>query len=76
MKDPTHGLDIHGDLRIRMEYDKDSRTIMARANAGAGVNVREDVERYLAELQRQAGFAQVWLIQWRRQQGEVMETER
>lgn len=72
----TQGLDIHGGLRIRLEYDKTTRTILARESAAAGVRVREDVEDYIAHLQQRVGLAQAWLIQWRRQQGEPMEAAR
>lgn len=70
------GIDIHGGLRIRLEYDKATRTILARESAEADVNVREDVERYIAQLQQRVGFAQAWLIQWQRQQGEPMKVAR
>ena|SRR3990167_299115 len=64
------GLDIHDGLRIRLAYNLDDRTIRAEYNTESGVRsstIRSEVEDYVTQLKRKLGYAEAWLIQYRRQ---------
>lgn len=61
------GLDIHGDLRIRREGEQ------ALYSSSGTARVPEDVADYVRDLRVRMEYAQAWVIQWRRQHGEVME---
>jgi hypothetical protein len=65
MSDMT-GLDIHGGLRIRLEYNAETRTIDAKWSAEtsdnhAGEVAAGEVEHYIATLARKIGYAEAWL---------------
>jgi len=70
------GLDIHGGLRVWLEYTKEFRAIHAKYSTEPGVvaaTVRTEVEDYIARLRQTLGYAEAWLTQFRCEQGEVME---
>lgn len=66
----SEGIDIHGGLRVTLEYNKEGRTIDARWSAESGVDVQGDVQGAIRRLRQRAGFLEAWLTQYRRQHGE------
>lgn len=59
---PTGGMDVHGGLRVRLEYQKATRTIAAKYSAEDGVDVKADVERAVTDAECRAGFLRAWLL--------------
>ena len=55
------GMDVHGGLRVRLEYDKATRRIVATSSASPGVDVRAGVERAARDAERRAGYLRAWL---------------
>ena len=57
----TIGVDVHGGLRVRLEYEKASRRMVAKHSAEDGVDVEKDVERAISDAESRAGFLRAWL---------------
>ena len=64
------GVDVHGGLRVRLEYDKTDRIVHARYSAEAGVDPGVDVAREIARLRSLIGYLEAWLSAWRTEVGQ------
>lgn len=61
------GVDVHGGLRVRLEYDKTLRTIKARWSAESGVDVDSDVGAMRTRLQQTLSYLDAWANERRKE---------
>jgi len=59
-------VDVHGGLRVWLQYDPSDRAIKARFSAEAGTVIVVDVERAIASAKQRAGYLETWLGAYRR----------
>jgi hypothetical protein len=68
MSETLTGLDIHDGLRIRLEYNQERRTILAKFSAENDNLVRAHVEEYIRKREQAIGYAKAWLETWQKGQ--------